>query len=150
MRALVQRVSRAQVDVDGECVAQIGCGLLVLLGVRVDDTDADALYMADKLAGLRVFEDENGRMNRALTDVDGALLVVSQFTLYGDCRKGRRPSFTAAAAPDLGEALYLRVVELLRAQGLPVQTGRFGAHMQVTLVNDGPVTLMIESRTHAP
>ncbi len=150
MRALVQRVSRAQVDVDGECVAQIGCGLLVLLGVRVDDTDADALYMADKLARLRVFEDENGRMNRALTDVDGALLVVSQFTLYGDCRKGRRPSFTAAAAPDLGEALYLRVVELLRAQGLPVQIGRFGAHMQVTLVNDGPVTLMIESRTHAP
>ncbi len=146
MRALVQRVLRAQVDVDGICIAQIGTGLLVLLGVGIDDTEADAQYIADKLAGLRIFEDDAGRMNRALTDVGGALLVVSQFTLYGDCRKGRRPSFTAAAPPDRGDALYQRVVELLRTQGLPVQTGRFGAHMQVSLVNDGPVTLMIESR----
>lgn len=140
MRALVQRVSSAAVEVDGEEVAAIGRGLLVLLGVHREDTDADADWIARKLLSLRVFEGEGGRMDRAVGDVGGELLCVSQFTLYGDVRRGNRPSFGEAAAPERAEALYERVRAALGAQG-----GRFGAHMAVRLVNDGPVTLWIES-----
>ncbi|WP_025323047.1 D-aminoacyl-tRNA deacylase [Deferrisoma camini] len=146
MRAVVQRVSRAEVRVGGEPVGRIGRGFLVLVGVEPDDTEADAAYVADKVAGLRVFEDEAGRMNRDLAAVDGAVLLVSQFTLLGDCRKGRRPSFTAAAPPDLAEALYEDVADRLRRAGVPVATGRFRAEMEVELVNDGPVTLLLDSK----
>lgn len=145
MRAVVQRVSQAGVTVQGEQVAQIGHGLLVLLGVCGGDTDAEAEYIADKIAGLRIFDDQSGRMNRSVTDCGGAVLLVSQFTLYGDCRRGRRPSFTQAAAPQEAERLYQAVAQRLRAPGLEVQTGRFGAEMAVSLVNDGPVTLLIDS-----
>lgn len=145
MRAVVQRVSQAGVTVQGEQVAQIGHGLLVLLGVCGGDTDAEAEYIADKIAGLRIFDDQSGRLNRSVTDCGGAVLLVSQFTLYGDCRKGRRPSFTRAAAPQEAERLYQAVAQRLRATGLEVQTGRFGAEMAVSLVNDGPVTLLIDS-----
>ena len=144
MRALVQRVSAARVLVDGVVVGEIGRGLLVLLGVTHGDDDEAARYLAGKVAGLRVFEDEAGKMNRAVSDVGGAVLAVSQFTLYGDCRKGRRPSFDAAARPELAAALYERFVQALRALELPVATGVFQAHMQVELTNDGPVTLLIE------
>jgi D-tyrosyl-tRNA(Tyr) deacylase len=145
VRAVVQRVSQAGVTVQGEQVAQIGHGLLVLLGVCGGDTDAEAEYIADKIAGLRIFDDQSGRMNRSVTDCGGAVLLVSQFTLYGDCRRGRRPSFTQAAAPQEAERLYQAVAQRLRAPGLEVQTGRFGAEMAVSLVNDGPVTLLIDS-----
>jgi D-tyrosyl-tRNA(Tyr) deacylase len=138
-------VSQAGVTVQGEQVAQIGHGLLVLLGVCGGDTDAEAEYIADKIAGLRIFDDQSGRLNRSVTDCGGAVLLVSQFTLYGDCRKGRRPSFTRAAAPQEAERLYQAVAQRLRATGLEVQTGRFGAEMAVSLVNDGPVTLLIDS-----
>jgi D-tyrosyl-tRNA(Tyr) deacylase len=146
MRAVVQRVTRASVTVDGEVVGQIGRGCLVLLGVAGDDTETDADYLAEKIAGLRYFEDADGKMNASLADIDGAMLVVSQFTLYGDCRKGRRPSFTDAAPPDLAERLYEYFVQQVRRQGIAVETGRFRAMMQVELVNDGPVTLVLESR----
>ena len=146
MRAVVQRVSRASVIVDGEVVGAIGTGFVVLLGVTHDDTDADAAYLAEKVVGLRVFEDDAGKMNLALADVQGQCLVVSQFTLYGDCRKGRRPSFVAAAGPEHAETLYERFVELLRQQNIGVATGRFRAHMDVELVNEGPVTLLLDSR----
>ncbi len=139
MRALVQRVSEASVAVDGEEVARIGRGLLVLLGVRGEDGVEEADRLAGKLERLRVFEDDEGRMNLSVRDVDGELLVVSQFTLYGDARKGNRPSFVDAAPPDLAEPLYERVRTALGAQG-----GRFGARMEVALVNDGPVTLLLE------
>jgi D-tyrosyl-tRNA(Tyr) deacylase len=139
MRALVQRVSEASVTVDGEEVACIGRGLLVLLGVRRGDTEADADRIARKLLALRVFEDDAGKMNRSVRDVDGELLCVSQFTLYGDTRKGNRPSFVDAAAPEEAERLYESVREALSARG-----GVFGARMAVALVNDGPVTLLIE------
>lgn len=145
MRAVIQRVSRARVTVEGLVTGTIERGLLVLLGVGRGDTAADADYLADKTAGLRVFADAEGKMNRSITDIGGALLVVSQFTLYGDCRKGRRPSFDQAAPPDLARALYEHYVEVLRSLGLPVQTGIFQAMMQVELVNDGPVTLVVES-----
>jgi len=145
VRAVVQRVSQAGVTVQGEQVAQIGHGLLVLLGVCGGDTDAEAEYIADKIAGLRIFDDQSGRLNRSVTDCGGAVLLVSQFTLYGDCRKGRRPSFTRAAAPQEAERLYQAVAQRLRATGLEVQTGRFGAEMAVSLVNDGPVTLLLDS-----
>ena len=145
MRAVVQRVSRGSVTVGGEIVGSIGKGFVVLLGVTHDDTEADASYLAEKILGLRVFEDDAGKMNLALADVGGACLVVSQFTLYGDCRKGRRPSFVAAAGPEQAEALYEVFVERVREGGIAVETGRFRAHMDVELVNDGPVTMLLDS-----
>ncbi len=146
MRAVLQRVSHAEVTVDGEQVAAIGRGYLVLLGVTHGDDDTDARYIADKIASLRLFEDEAGKINLGITDIGGEVLVVSQFTLYADCRKGRRPSFTDAAPSEMADRLYQRVAEMLRAAGLPVQTGVFGAHMRVALVNDGPVTILLDSR----
>lgn len=145
MRAVVQRVSEASVVVDGQVVGAIGCGFLVLLGVTHSDGEAQAAALARKIAGLRVFEDTAGKFNLALDDVGGAVLVVSQFTLYGDARKGRRPSFTAAARPEQAEPLCDRFVDLLRAEGLCVQAGVFGAMMAVHLVNDGPVTLWLDT-----
>ncbi len=146
MRACIQRVSRAQVTVAEEKTGQIGAGMLVLLGVAEGDTEADARQLARKIAGLRIFEDEQKKMNLSLRDVDGAMLVVSQFTLLGDCRKGRRPSFAAAAPPEKAEALYQIFVDAVAEQGIEVATGRFRQHMQVELVNDGPVTLLVESK----
>lgn len=146
MRAVVQRVASASVVVDGEVVGQIERGLLVLLGVGTDDTDVDAVALAEKITGLRVFEDEAGKMNLALNDVNGQMLVVSQFTLFGDCRKGRRPSFVEAARPEKAELLYETFVAEIRGQGIHVETGRFQTHMDVSLVNDGPVTLLLDSR----
>lgn len=145
MRAVVQRVSTARVLVDGGVVGRIGAGLVVLLGVTHGDTPADARYLAGKVAGLRVFQDDKGKMNRSVGDLAGGLLVVSQFTLYGDCRSGRRPSFDAAAPPDRAQALYDSFVAEVRALGLDVATGVFQAHMQVELVNDGPVTLILDT-----
>lgn len=150
MIALVQRVSEARVTVDGRVTGQIGRGLLVLLGVHRADTAAEVAWVAKKVANLRVFPDDEGRMNRSLLDVGGEALVVSQFTLYGDARKGNRPSFVEAAPPERGEALYQAfVAELERLLGRPVPTGEFGAMMDVQLVNDGPVTLWIEKRGNA-
>lgn len=145
MRAVLQRVSRASVIIEGETVGFVGRGLLVLLGVAPADTAAEARWLAEKVAGLRVFNDEAGKMNLDVTDVGGALLVVSQFTLLGDCRKGRRPSFIGAAPPEIAIPLYEAFINALRGLGLPVQTGRFGAMMQVELVNDGPVTLILDT-----
>jgi D-aminoacyl-tRNA deacylase len=145
MRAVLQRVTRAQVQVAGETVGAIGPGLLVLLGVGQGDDKADARYLADKTAGLRIFEDDKGKMNRSVSEAGGSVLVVSQFTLYGDCRKGRRPGFSAAAPPELANALYLQYVARLRQLGLTVATGVFQAEMAVELVNDGPVTLLLDS-----
>ena len=144
MRALVQRVTEAAVTSEGEEVGRIGPGLVVLLGVTHDDDEAVAGRVADKLAGLRVFEDDAGQMNLSCEDVGGAVLVVSQFTLYGDARKGRRPSFVAAARPEVAEPLVDAVVARLRARGVVTAEGRFGTHMQVRLVNDGPVTVLVE------
>jgi len=146
MRAVVQRVSEAQVSVAGEVTGRIGPGLVVLLGVSPDDTHGDLRYLAEKIIGLRIFEDQAGKMNRSLPEVDGAMLIVSQFTLYGDCRKGRRPSFISAAPPELAEAMYEDFVQHVAGQGIQTGTGRFGQHMQVTLTNDGPVTLLIDSK----
>lgn len=146
MRAVVQRVSSARVIVDGETVGEIERGFLVLLGVSVDDTEDDAITLAAKIAGLRVFEDAAGKMNLSLSDVDGRLLAVSQFTLLGDCRKGRRPSFIDAARPEKARTLYESFVAEIRGQGISVETGRFQTHMDVQLVNDGPVTLLLDSR----
>lgn len=146
MRAVVQRVQRAAVVIEGETVAWVKHGLLVLLGVTTTDTAADAEWLAEKTAHLRIFNDEAGKMNRSVAEVGGSLLVVSQFTLYGDCRKGRRPSFIAAAPPDIAIPLYEAFVNALRSLGLPVGTGRFGAMMQVELVNDGPVTLILDTK----
>ncbi len=145
MRIVLQCVTSAQVEVDGEIVGAIGRGVLLLLGVTHGDGEAEAVHLARKVAGLRLFGDEAGKMNLALADVDGASLVVSQFTLYGSARKGRRPSFTDAARPDHAEPLYERFCELLAAQGVPVARGRFGAQMTVSLVNDGPVTLWLDT-----
>ena len=144
MRALLQRVSEASVEVAGERIAGIGPGLLALVAAGQGDGREDAARLAGKMARLRIFEDEDGRMNRAVADAGGAVLVVSQFTLYADTSRGNRPGFTAAAAPELGSELVDAVVEELRALGLDVQTGRFGAHMQVALVNDGPVTIWLD------
>jgi D-aminoacyl-tRNA deacylase len=146
MRAVVQRVSRALVVIEGEVVGEIARGLLVLLGVSHTDDAAQAAWLADKLIGLRIFEDDEGKMNRGLVDVSGAMLVVSQFTLYGDCRKGRRPSFIDAAPPEIAIPLYEAFINAVRAQGVTVATGRFGAMMQVELVNEGPVTLIVDSK----
>lgn len=145
MRAVVQRVRRASVTVDGSLVGAIETGLLVFVGVAGTDGPADVQYIADKVAALRIFPDAEGRMNRAVGDVGGAVLVVSQFTLHADCRKGRRPSLDAAAAPALAKALYEEVVRLLKGTGLTVATGVFQADMQVELVNDGPVTMLLDS-----
>ncbi len=145
MRAVVQRVKSSEVKVDGATVGRIGAGLTVLLGVARDDTPQDADYLAAKIVHLRIFSDDAGKMNRALIDAGGAMLVVSQFTLQGDCRKGRRPSFVNAAPPEKGEALYRHFIDQVRQMGVPVQTGRFGAMMDVALVNDGPVTLVVDS-----
>src|SRR5579864_4178711 len=145
MRAVVQRVTSAQVEVDGSIVGKIDAGLLVLLGVTKTDTAGEAAFLAEKIVNLRIFSDDAGKMNRSLLDTGGALLVVSQFTLYGDCRKGRRPSFDAAAPAEQARALYEHFIEAARRSGLQVETGVFQAHMDVSLVNDGPVTLLVES-----
>ena len=146
MRACVQRVRRACVTVGGEVCGQIGRGLLVLLGVAADDVSEDARQLADKIAALRIFPDENDQMNRSLAEIGGAMLVVSQFTLLGDCRKGRRPSFVAAAPPEQAENLYQAFVDAVMSLGIAVSTGRFRQHMQVSLTNDGPVTMLLDSR----
>ena len=145
MRAVVQRVSSASVTVDDEVTGAIGEGLLILLGVGPDDTDAEISWLSSKIAHLRIFSDDAGKMNRSVVDVAGGVLVVSQFTLYGDCRKGRRPSFVKAAPPALAEPLYERFCEAMAAQGLVVGRGVFGADMDVALINDGPVTLVIDT-----
>ncbi len=145
MRAVIQRVSQASVTVEGEITGQIERGFLVLLGVGNDDTEDDAVYLAGKAVGLRVFEDGDGKMNLSLADVGGAMLVVSQFTLYGDARKGRRPSFIEAARPEKANQLYESFCAEVRGQGIRVETGRFQKHMDVALVNDGPVTLLLDS-----
>ncbi len=145
MRAVIQRVSQASVTVAGEISGQIERGFLVLLGVGTDDTEDDAVYLAGKAVGLRVFEDAEGKMNLSLADVGGAMLVVSQFTLYGDARKGRRPSFVEAARPEKANQLYESFCAEVRGQGIRVETGRFQRHMDVALVNDGPVTLLLDS-----
>jgi len=146
MRAIVQRVSRARVTVGDEVTGEIGIGLLVLLGVAEGDAQADVVYLAEKLVGLRIFPDDDGKMNRSLADIHGGMLVVSQFTLLGDCRKGRRPSFIAAARPEQAVELYRAFVAEVRGQGITVAEGRFQEHMDVELVNDGPVTLLVDSR----
>jgi D-tyrosyl-tRNA(Tyr) deacylase len=145
MRAVLQRVSRARVVVGDEVLGDVGRGLLVLLGVAPDDTEADGRWLADKVVGLRIFADDDGKMNRSVLDVGGSVLIVSQFTLHGDCRKGRRPSFLGAAPPEIAVPRYEAFVNAVRAQGVPTATGRFGALMQVELVNDGPVTLILDT-----
>jgi len=145
VRAVVQRVSSASVAVDGEAVSSIGRGFLVLLGVANGDTDREAEWLADKIAGLRIFEDEARKMNLSVQDIGGSILVVSQFTLLADCRKGRRPSFTDAAPPAEADRLYQVFVSALRRSSIPVETGVFQAHMDVSLVNDGPVTVVVEA-----
>ncbi|MBF8302632.1 MAG: D-tyrosyl-tRNA(Tyr) deacylase [Candidatus Dadabacteria bacterium] len=146
MRAVIQRVQEARVEVDGEAIGKIGQGFLVLLGVRKDDTEGDVRYLADKVTGLRIFEDEAGKINLSISEVKGEILAVSQFTLYGDCRKGRRPSFDEAAPPDVAERLYELFVEEIRKSGIKVETGRFRALMDVYLINSGPVTILLDSR----
>lgn len=145
MRAVVHRVSRSEVTVDGRTTGKINKGLLVLLGVTHGDTSKDVDYIVDKTINLRIFEDENDKMNLSLKDIGGEMLAVSQFTLYGDCRKGRRPSFTNAAAPEEADKLYQEFVKKVSEQGINTETGEFGAHMMVDLVNDGPVTILLES-----
>ncbi|MFO0790497.1 MAG: D-aminoacyl-tRNA deacylase [Pirellulales bacterium] len=145
MRACIQRVSEARVTVEGEVTGKIGQGLVVLLGVGHHDGAAEVAWLAEKIVGLRIFEDDAGKMNRSLAEAGGAMLVVSQFTLYGDARRGRRPSFTDAAPPELAERLYLEFVAKVRAAGVEVATGIFREHMDVALVNDGPVTLWIDT-----
>ncbi len=146
MRAVLTRVKSASVAIDGEVVGQIGQGFLILLGVGPEDTEETSRYLAEKALNLRVFEDENGKMNLGLSDVGGQVLVVSQFTLYGNCRKGRRPSFVGAADPELGNRLYEQFLADCTALGYPPQHGRFGADMQVSSVNDGPVTLILDTK----
>ena len=145
MRAVLTRVKSASVTIDGQMVGNIGKGFLILLGVGPEDTEEKCRYLAEKALGLRVFEDENGKMNLGLSDVDGQVLVVSQFTLYGNCRKGRRPSFTEAADPELGNRLYEKFLSICEELGYPPQHGIFGADMQVESVNDGPVTLILDT-----
>ena len=147
MRAVVTRVKSASVTIGGEVVGSIPQGFLILLGVTHEDTEAQAVKLADKICSLRVFEDENGKLNRGLEEVDGQLLIVSQFTLYGSCKKGRRPDFLAAARPETAIPLYEKFIQLCAAKGFPVRTGRFGADMQVESVNDGPLTLLLDTDT---
>src|SRR5262245_8099104 len=149
MRAVLQRVSCAKVSIAGETVGEIGGGLLVLLGVTLADTPEQAQWLAEKIAGLRIFNDADGKMNRDVTEVGGSMLIVSQFTLYGDCRKGRRPSFIDAAPPPIAIPLYESFINSVKALGIPVATGRFGADMQVELVNDGPVTIIVDTKQPA-
>ena len=146
MRAVLTRVQSASVTIDGQIVGQIGKGFLILLGVGPEDDESHCKYLAEKALGLRVFEDENGKMNLGLSDVEGQVLVVSQFTLYGNCRKGRRPSFTDAAGPELGNRLYEAFLAECKKLGYPPQHGQFGADMQVASVNDGPVTLILDTQ----
>lgn len=146
MKSVIQRVVSARVEVEAQSVGEIGPGLVVLLGVADDDDERDAAWMAEKVAGLRIFSDHAGKMNLSVTDVEGAVLVVSQFTLLGDCRKGKRPSFVDAAPPEVARKLYGAFVTALRNRGLVTETGRFGALMRVHLVNDGPVTLLVDSK----
>lgn len=145
MRAVIQRVSQARVTVDGEVVGEIGSGLVVLVGVTHDDSEEDARWLARKVAGLRIFEDSEGKMNLSVRDVGGAVLVVSQFTLYADARKGRRPSFVNAARPEVAEPLITAFSRFLEQEGVPVETGKFRAMMQVCLCNEGPVTIIVDS-----
>ena len=145
MRAVLTRVKHASVTIDGKVHGQIGEGFLILLGITHEDTEAQAVKLADKLTGLRIFEDENGKMNRGLDEVKGELLIVSQFTLYGSCRRGRRPDFLAAARPETAVPLYEKFVSLCREKGFRTETGRFGADMQVTSENDGPLTLILDT-----
>jgi D-tyrosyl-tRNA(Tyr) deacylase len=145
MRAVLTRVKSASVTIEGRVAGQIGQGFLILLGVTHEDTEAQAIKLADKLTGLRIFEDENGKMNQGLESVDGQVLVVSQFTLYGNCRKGRRPDFLAAARPEVAIPLYEKFIQLIRDKGIHVETGEFGAEMLVESVNDGPVTLVVDT-----
>ncbi len=145
MRAVIQRVSQAKVEVDGQTIGQIGQGLLVYLGVGKDDSAKDAEFMADKLVNLRIFADEAGKLNRSVIDIGGGILLVSNFTLQGDCRKGRRPGFDAAGLPEPAETLYEKVAELIVRSDVPVAKGSFGAYMQVASVNDGPVTFLLDS-----
>ena len=145
MRAVLTRVKHASVTIDGKVHGQIGEGFLILLGITHEDTEAQAVKLADKLTGLRIFEDENGKMNRGLDEVKGELLIVSQFTLYANCKKGRRPEFLAAARPEVAIPLYEKFVELCRAKGFRTETGEFGAYMPVDSLNDGPLTLVVDT-----
>jgi len=145
MKAVIQRVTRASVEVEGDIVGQIDAGLLVLLGVAKEDSESDAQYIVDKLIGLRIFSDTEGKMNRSIVDIRGRLLIVSQFTLLGDTTKGRRPGFDRAATPERALTLYEKIIGMVRDRGICVETGRFGAHMRVSLENDGPVTFLLDS-----
>jgi D-tyrosyl-tRNA(Tyr) deacylase len=148
MRVVVQRCKQAEVSVEGTVIGRIGQGLMLLVGVTHEDTEQDAKYLADKIAGLRIFEDDQGKMNLSVLDIGGQILSVSQFTLYGDCRKGKRPNYMAAARPEQAAPLYDKLNELLRAQTLQVETGAFGEMMDVSLINWGPVTLIIDSKSN--
>jgi len=146
MRVVIQRVSEARVEVEGKIIGQVGRGLLVYLGVGKEDTETDAQFLADKLVNLRIFADDAGKMNRSVIEIGGGVLLISNFTLQGDCRKGRRPGFDAAADPQLAEPLYEKVAALIALSDLPVAKGSFGAHMHVTSINDGPVTFLLDSK----
>lgn len=145
MRAVIQRVIEAKVEVEGKIVGRVGPGLLVYLGVGKGDCESDVQFMAEKLANLRIFSDDAGKMNRSVIDIGGGVLLISNFTLHGDCRKGRRPGFDGAADPALAEGLYEKVAQVIAQQGVPVEKGVFGAHMHVTSINDGPVTFLLDS-----
>ncbi|OAG27391.1 D-aminoacyl-tRNA deacylase [Thermodesulfatator autotrophicus] len=146
MRAVIQRVKQASVVVEGEKIASIGRGFLVLVGVSKEDTSKDVDYLARKIVNLRIFEDDQGKLNLSVKDISGEILLVSNFTIYGDCRKGNRPSFDKAAPPELAEKLYLSLAEAVRAEGISVKTGKFRAYMEISLINDGPVTILLDSQ----